>query len=104
MTPEKRLEVTLRALHLNWTNEDGLQKTAYEAAQNPAAVMNNPFTSESNRALLELYMDALNEIERKKTPGGSAAMTALKRIIGESAHLTMAHTFSGIDQTTQTRR
>lgn len=104
MTAEKRLESTLRALRLNWTNEDGLQKTADEAAQNPAAVMNNPFTSESNRALLELYMDALNEIERKKTPGGSAAMTALKRIIGESAHLTMAHTFSGIDQTTQTRR
>jgi len=104
MTAEKRLESTLRALRLNWTNEDGLQRTADEAAQNPAAVMNNPFTSESNRALLELYMDALNEIERKKTPGGSAAMTALKRIIGESAHLTMAHKFSGIDQTTQTRR
>ena len=57
MTPEKRLEVTLRAFRLNWTNEDGLQRTVDEAAQNPAAVMNNPFISESNRALLELYMD-----------------------------------------------
>lgn len=95
MTAEKRLESTLRALRLNWTNEDGLQKTADEAAQNPAAVMNNPFISESNRALLDLYMDALNEIERKRTPGGSAALSALKRFCAESDS---GHRFSGIDR------
>ena len=93
MTPEKRLESTLRALHLNWTNEDGLQRTADEAAQNPAAVMNNPFISESNRTLLELYMDALNEIERKKTPGGSTVLSALKRFCADGTPR-----FSGIDQ------
>lgn len=93
MTPKKRLESTLRALRLNWTNEDGLQRTADEAAQNPAAVMNNPFISESNRALLELYMDALNEIERKKTPGGSTVLSALKRFCADGNPR-----FSGIDQ------
>ena len=96
MTPEKRLESTLRALRLNWTNEDGLQRTSDEAAQNPAVVMNNPFTSESNRALLELYMDALNEIERKKTPGGSTVLSALKRFCAEGTPR-----FSGIDQITE---
>ena len=95
MTAEKRLESTLRALRLNWTNEDGLQKTADEAAKNPASVMDNPFTSESNRALLDLYMDALNEIKRKRTPGGSAALSALKRFCAESDS---GHRFSGIDQ------
>ena len=95
MTAEKRLESTLRALRLNWTNEDGLQKTADEAAKNPASVMDNPFTSESNRALLDLYMDALNEIERKRTPGGSAALSALKRFCAESDS---GHRFSGIDR------
>lgn len=93
MTAEKRLESTLRALRMNWTNEDGLQKSADEAAQNPAAVMNNPFTSESNRALLELYMDALNEIERKKTPGGSTVLSALKRFCADGNSR-----FSGIDR------
>ena len=95
MTAEKRLESTLCALRLNWTNEDGLQKTADEAAKNPASVMDNPFTSESNRALLDLYMDALNEIKRKRTPGGSAALSALKRFCAESDS---GHRFSGIDQ------
>lgn len=99
MTAEKRLESTLRALRLNWTNEDGLQRTADEAIDNPVAVLDNPFTSDSNRALLDLYMDALNEIERKRTPGGSAALTALKHFIIESAHIVQKHPFSGIDQT-----
>lgn len=95
MTAEKRLESTLRALRLNWTNEDGLQKTADEAIDNPPAVLDNPFTSDSNRALLDLYMDALNEIERKRTPGGSAALSALKRFCAESDS---GHRFSGIDR------
>lgn len=95
MTAEKRLESTLRALRLNWTNEDGLQKTADEAIDNPVAVLDNPFTSDSNRALLDLYMDALNEIERKRTPGGSAALSALKRFCAESDS---GHRFSGIDR------
>ena len=95
MTAEKRLESTLRTLRLNWTNEDGLQKTADEAIDNPVAVLDNPFTSGSNRALLDLYMDALNEIERKRTPGGSAALSALKRFCAESDS---GHRFSGIDR------
>lgn len=95
MTAEKRLESTLRALRLNWTNEDGLQKTADEAIDNPVAVLDNPFTSDSNRALLDLYMDALNEIERKRTPGGSAVLSALKRFCTESDS---GHRFSGIDR------
>lgn len=79
MTNEKRLETAIRAMRLNWTNEDGLQRPVDEALNDPTGMLGFPFLSESNRALLELYADALESLGKQKT--GSAALSAMKRIL-----------------------
>lgn len=97
MTAEKRLELTLRAVRRNWTGE---YPKAEVAISDPDKWLksNVPFLSDGDAALLELYADALNEIETKKTPGGSAILSALKRMLNESKR-TFGNTDRGIDRT-----
>ena len=79
MTNEKRLETALRALRLCWNDESGLK--VEEAMKNPDLHIASNYTHAGNRALLELYADALNAVETAKAPIGS--LSILKKIIKE---------------------
>lgn len=81
MTNEKRLETVLRAIRANWNDVDGL--TVDEALKNPAKWIECNFTHAGNRALLELYADALESLEKQKT--GTGTLSVLKRIVKDGA-------------------
>lgn len=81
MTNEKRLETVLRAIRASWNDVDGL--TVDEALKNPAQwIQFNPLHA-GNRALLELYADALESLEKQKT--GTGTLSVLKRIVKDGA-------------------
>lgn len=90
MTAEKRLESTLRALRLNWDESLGIPVD--HAVNNPTVCLNSPFVTNANKALLELYIDASNELEKKTSPKSS--IPALKRFLKDDNN---NNRFNGID-------
>lgn len=77
MTNEKRLETILRAIRMNWNEEAGPKFD--EVKKDPEKWLSLSFLHEGNRAMLELYAEALNAVETKKTASG--IVPALKRIL-----------------------
>ena len=80
MTNEKRLETVLRACRMNWNEQYGLKWD--EVKKDPAKWIESPLIADGNRALLELYVDATESMDKQKTP--ASTLSALKRILKNS--------------------